>query len=150
AELAQQVQQWLAERAKEPFRKMAASERRAHEQTWKTRKQLMEESKFAILGHAVAGGTHEINNPLGLVINDRAVLRRDVYALRDLIHLYQEATTGPADHKPQIIERIRELAERIDLGRTLGGLDDVLNRSADGLKRIQQIVKDFRSFAVGK
>src|SRR5262245_22234767 len=129
---------------------MATSERRAHEQTSMTRKQLMEESRFAALGHAVAGVTHEINNPLGLVINDLAVLRRDVHALRDLIHLYQEANTVPAHQNLEVLERIRELAERIDLGRTLGGLDEVLNRSADALKRIQQMVKDFRNFAVGK
>jgi two-component system, NtrC family, sensor kinase len=150
AELARQVQQWLAERAKEPFKKMAALQRRAHEQTSKTRKQLMEEWKFAVLGHAVAGVTHEINNPLGLVINDLAVLRREVHAMRDLIQLYQQANPAPSDHNAAVLERIRELAERIDLGRTLGGLDEVLNRSADGLHRIQQIVKDFRNFAVGK
>jgi signal transduction histidine kinase len=45
------------------------------------------------------------------------------------------------------MSRVRELAERIDLAYTLGNLEGLLTRSREGLRRIQQIVKDLRDFA---
>jgi signal transduction histidine kinase len=46
-----------------------------------------------------------------------------------------------------VAEQIRDLAERIDLVYTLDNLAETLTRSREGLKRIQQIVRDLRDFA---
>src|SRR5205814_9078031 len=81
------------------------------------------------------------------VSNYLAVLQRDVNALRELLCLYGEAAALLTDQMPGLHARIRETAERIDLAYTVGNLDGLLNRSRDGLKRIQQIVKDLRDFA---
>ena len=95
----------------------------------------------------VARIRHEINNPLSFVSNNVAVLHRDVRALRELLAVYQEAELLIQAHQPDLLVRVRELVERHDLGYTLTNLDGLLNRSRDGLKRIQQIVKDLRDFA---
>jgi signal transduction histidine kinase len=42
---------------------------------------------------------------------------------------------------------VQALADRVDLDYTLGNVDELLARSRDGLKRIQQIVLDLRNFA---
>jgi signal transduction histidine kinase len=129
------------------LRETAASERRAHEELKKAQSQLVQSEKLAALGQLVAGVAHEINNPLSFVSNNVAVLQRDVRALRELLTLYQEAEAVLEQQLPGLRARVRELEERIDLCYTLSNLDGLVDRSREGLKRIQQIVKDLRDFA---
>jgi signal transduction histidine kinase len=102
---------------------------------------------LAALGQMVAGVAHEINNPLAFVGNNLAVLQRDVGCLRDVLQLYQEGNPALVEHQPDLVERIRALADRIDLSYTLNNLEGLMARSRDGVKRIQHIVKDLRDFA---
>lgn len=125
----------------------ALSERQAHEELKRAESHLVQSEKLAALGQLVAGIAHEINNPLAFVSNNMAVLQRDVRALRDLIQLYQEADPLLAQHGPALRARIQDLAERLDLAYTLDNLEGLTTRSREGLKRIQQIVKDLRDFA---
>ena len=95
----------------------------------------------------VAGVAHEINNPLSFVNNNVAVLQRDVAALKDLLMLYRQAEEIIATHNEELAGWIKEMEEHIDLPYTLSNLDELLIRSRDGLRRIQQIVRDLRDFA---
>jgi PAS domain S-box-containing protein len=129
------------------LRETAASERRAHQELKRAQSQLVQSEKLAALGQLVAGVAHEINNPLSFVSNNVAVLQRDVRALRELLTLHGEAVSLLEEQRPELAGRIRELGERVDLPYTLENLDGLMVRSRDGLKRIQQIVKDLRDFA---
>jgi signal transduction histidine kinase len=92
----------------------------------------------------VAGVAHEINNPLAFVGNNVAVMQRDMAAIRRLLDLYKQADGA----LPEKLRReIADLEEQMDLTYTLGNLDGLFARSRDGLRRIQQIVKDLRDFA---
>jgi PAS domain S-box-containing protein len=126
--------------------KVAASERQAHHKLKKAQSQLVQSEKLASLGQTVAGVAHEINNPLAFVINNMAVLQRDVGALQQILRLYQESDKQP-ERRAELLGEIHDCAERIDLAYTLGNLDGLVQRTRDGLKRIQQIVKDLRDFA---
>ena len=108
---------------------------------------LIESEKMASLGQLVAGVAHEINNPLAFVINNMAVLRRDVSAVRQLIDLYTEAQPLIEAHQPELAARVRDFHEEMDLAYTLANLDELLTRSSDGLQRIRQIVLGLRDFA---
>jgi signal transduction histidine kinase len=103
--------------------------------------------KLAGLGQMVAGVAHEINNPLAFVSNNVAVLQRDLKAIAKLLEMYGRLDATPPEQSAELKAEIRDLAERIDLSYTLTNLDEMLVRSRDGLKRIQQIVKDLRDFA---
>jgi signal transduction histidine kinase len=107
----------------------------------------VQSEKLAALGQLVAGVAHEINNPLSYVSNNVAVLQRDVRALRELVAVYQQAEDLLQAQRPELHARARELAEAMDLAYTLDNLEGLMARSREGLKRIQQIVKDLRDFA---
>jgi two-component system NtrC family sensor kinase len=113
----------------------------------RTQSQLVQTEKLAGLGQMVAGVAHEINNPLSFVGNNVAVLQRDLAAIRKLLEMYQQADPIVEAGNKSLMEEIRELAERIDLAYTLKNSDEMMVRSRDGLRRIQQIVKDLREFA---
>jgi LacI family transcriptional regulator len=133
---------------------LASSERqarmaiqKAHEELKTTQSQLVQEEKHAALSRLVAGVAHEINNPLAFVINNLAVLLRDVGELRDLLGLYREADETLLEHRPELFERIRLFKDRIELDYTLESLEGMIVRAGEGLRRIQQIVKELRDFA---
>jgi LacI family transcriptional regulator len=134
--------------------RLASSERqarmeiqKAHDQLKTTQSQLVQEEKHAALSRLVAGVAHEINNPLAFVINNIAVLLRDVGELRDLLRLYREADETLLEHRPEVFQRIRLFNDRIDVDYTLDNLEGMMVRAGEGLRRIQQIVKELRDFA---
>ena len=95
----------------------------------------------------MAGVAHEINNPLAFVTNNIVVLQRDFAELKGLLTLYQSADSLIATGAADTAAAIRETTERIDLSYTLENLAETLSRSREGLKRIQQIVRDLRDFS---
>ena len=126
---------------------IARSERAAHEALKQLESQMVQSEKLAALGRMVAGVAHEVNNPLAFVRNNLAMLQRDLGHLRALIQLYQEADESLDQSRPELLARIRALAEQMDLAYTLMNVESLATRSTEGLKRIEQIVKDLRDFA---
>jgi signal transduction histidine kinase len=107
---------------------------------------MLQNEKLASVGQLAAGVAHEINNPLAFVKNNNAVLQRDINALSRLIALYQRSNPTLSAHNPALSREIAELAERIDLPYTLPNLCEILERSGEGLRRIQDIVQNLRDF----
>jgi len=123
------------------------SERRAHRELKKAQSRLVQSEKLVALGQMVAGVAHEINNPLTFLTNNFVVLERDVLALRDLLARYQKADPSLSEQQPELFRALSEQAAIVDLPYILSNLDGLFSRSREGLKRIQQIVKDLRNFA---
>jgi signal transduction histidine kinase len=126
---------------------LADSERQAHEDLKRAESQLVQAEKLSALGRTVAGVAHEINNPLAFVLNDIALLRRDIPHLVQVFRLYGQAAGTLAEHDPDLLARIEEAIEEGDVAYLLENLEGLVHRTGEGLRRIQRIVLDLRNFA---
>ncbi len=142
AELEARVQQRTAQLAE-----AVRVAREANAALQRTQSALVQREKLAGLGQMVAGVAHEINNPLAFVTNNLAVVRRDCRALTDVVTAYREGEAALEAARPDLVARVREIDEEADLAHVVGVLPDLIARTHEGLRRIQQIVKDLRDFA---
>ncbi len=117
---------------------------KSHEDLKQTQGRMLQQANLASLGQTAAGVAHEINNPLAFVTNNITVLKREVTDLHDILRLYQQAETTLAAYQHDLHERIRELSDKMDLPFVQANLDGLLDRSREGLKRIQKIVENLR------
>jgi two-component system, NtrC family, sensor kinase len=143
------------------LQQLAQSEHQAHEALKSAQSRMVESEKLASLGQLVAGVAHEINNPLAFVSNNVAVLERDLLDLISLVGLYRRA--AEADRRPGAVpasdngagdadraaidQQIAGLCEQLDLDYCLKNLPRIIDRTREGLRRIERIVKDLRLFA---
>jgi len=126
---------------------LARSERQAHEALKQAQSLLVQNEKLASLGHLVAGVAHEINNPLSFVINNIAVVERDLGDVLSLIDLYRRADALVRNHDPGLFGEINEFAAEKDVDYCVEHLPRLIERTREGLRRIERIVKELRLFA---
>jgi PAS domain S-box-containing protein len=126
---------------------LAESERKAHEALKAAQSRMVQTEKLASLGQLVAGVAHEINNPLAFVSNNVAVLDRDMKDLIALVGQYRMLKRHKVGEEQETLSQIDQLSEQLDLDYTLKNLPQLIDRTRDGLRRIEQIVKDLRLFA---
>jgi signal transduction histidine kinase len=144
--LADDIETWLAsdfERLQVAHRELQST----HEALKSAQSRVIQAEKMASMGLLVAGVADEINNPLSFVSNNVAVLERDLNDLLDLIVLYRQGDANLGKAQPDLIEKINNLDERIDLNYCLSNLPRLTESTREGLRRIERIVKELRLFA---
>ena len=99
-----------------------------------TQAALIQTEKLASLGRLAAGVAHEINNPLAFVINNLAVLRRDVQAALRVLDKYGEGRAALARAEPELAAEAARLEEEIDLPYLRENLGRMFDSSAEGLR----------------
>jgi two-component system, NtrC family, sensor kinase len=129
------------------LQELARSEREAHEALKTAQSRMVETEKLASLGQLVAGVAHEINNPLAFVSNNVAVLERDLRDLKTLIGLYRQVERPVDTGQAELNGQIDAVSEQLDVVYTLDNMPRLIERTRDGLRRIERIVKDLRLFA---
>lgn len=126
---------------------LAQSERQAHEALKQAQSLLVQNEKLASLGHLVAGVAHEINNPLSFVGNNVAVIDRDLGDVLSLIAMYRRADDLIREHAPDLLAEIEAFSDENDLEYGVEHLPRLIDRTREGLRRIERIVKELRLFA---
>lgn len=112
-----------------------------------TQAALVQSEKLASLGQMAAGMAHEINNPIALVANNLAVLKRDVASAFEILDLYQSTHQELAQTNPELAKKLAELTEEYDYAWIRDESPALFDRSLAGLKRVRDIVQNLRSFA---
>lgn len=111
--------------------------------------QLRQALRLEAIGRMTAGIAHEINNPVGFLMNNFAALQADVAIFSDLIADYRSLREKAASH-PALASDVaaletKERETRLDF--ILNDLDTLFTESADGFERITRILAGMREFA---
>jgi two-component system, NtrC family, sensor kinase len=112
-----------------------------------TQAALILSQNLASVGQLAAGMAHEINNPLAIVMNNLALLRRDALALLNVLDVYRGAREGLARVEPALAAEVALLEEEIDLDYVRANFGWLLDKSLEGLRRVRDIVHNLRDFA---
>ncbi|QEG02129.1 Sensor protein ZraS [Stieleria maiorica] len=112
-----------------------------------TQAALVQSEKLAGLGQLAAGMAHEINNPISIVSNNLAVLRREVVGLLELVEKHRSLSDALAASRPDLAGELEQLDEDSDWEWVQENLPRLFESSSDGLKRVRDIVKNLRDFA---
>jgi signal transduction histidine kinase len=112
-----------------------------------TQAALIQNEQLASVGRLAAGVAHEINNPISFVVNNIAVLRRDVQTALKMLDAYGEGREDLSRVKPDLAALVARLEEEMDLAYVRENLSRVFDSTAEGLRRIRAIVQNLRDFA---
>jgi signal transduction histidine kinase len=112
-----------------------------------TQAALVQSEKLASLGQLAAGMAHEINNPVAYVMNNLAVLNRDVRSVMEVLQTYRRGTEVLARDDPNLAAEVTRLEEECDLAWVQENLPRLFEASLEGLSRVRDIVKNLRDFA---
>lgn len=135
-------------------RKQAEEElQRRHEELMATNRrleevnnQLLQAEKMAAIGQMAAGVAHEINNPVGYVRSNLDTLQNYVSQLLRIVDAYTE-TEGMLNAHRSLFEPIHRLKESVELDYLKDDVVELLKESKEGVSRVQQIVRDLKSFS---
>jgi PAS domain S-box-containing protein len=142
----QQLEQELADRVRTQAALQNSYDelRGLHRQLQEAQQYLMQSEKLAAVGQLAAGMAHEINNPIGFVSSNLAMLSRYQDSLAGILSLYREVETGLGE-EPRA--RIAALRQKIDLDFVLEDTRALLEETRAGIERVRKIVQDLRDFS---
>ncbi len=107
----------------------------AYETLKQTQSQLLQAGKMASIGQLAAGIAHEINNPIGFVKSNLSTLQRKASVMTATFREISE------------LEPTAEVVASYDCQDMIEDLNATIEESLDGVRRVEKIVNNLRSFS---
>ena len=106
--------------------------------------QLLQSEKLASIGQLAAGVAHEINNPIGFVSSNLTTLRNYVNSFLEATAVYDGLMVDVSDAGRQQVAAMRA---KLDFDFMKEDAVSLLEESAEGIRRVRQIVQDLKDFS---
>lgn len=119
------------------------------EQRERLQMELLQAHKLESVGRLAAGIAHEINTPIQYVTDSVFFANdgvSDLFRLLDRLESSEEWDLDPVA-KEKVLARIEQIISEAEIGYLRENLPSALQRSADGLHRVAEIVRSMKSFA---
>ena len=107
--------------------------------------QLLQSEKLASIGQLAAGVAHEINNPIGYVNSNLAMLGQYVEKLLRVVGAYERLESEPACRER--MADVNAIKEEADWEFLTQDIRDLLRESGEGITRVRRIVQDLKDFS---
>lgn len=126
--------------------------RKTYEHLKMTQSQLIHSEKMAGIGQLAAGVAHELNNPMGYVINNLTVLNAYIKDLFKLIYaldnLYSEKNKAFTKKQFSTIKKqMDKIKNQFKLEYIYHDVPELINETLEGAERIKNIVLNLTNFA---
>jgi two-component system NtrC family sensor kinase len=135
----------LVDQRTDQFKQASEALQREIDERKQLESQLVQSEKLASLGQLAAGVAHEINNPIGFISSNLGALDGYFKQLQDMLDAYREAEN--AIGSSEVIDRLGQLRERVELDFLREDIPLLIKESKDGIGRVGQIVKDLKDFS---
>ncbi|UWF48220.1 ATP-binding protein [Pseudomonas sp. N3-W] len=135
----------MVERRTRQFKEASVELQREVDERKQLESQLVQSEKLASLGQLAAGVAHEINNPIGFISSNLGTLDGYFKQLQEMLDAYREAEEAIASG--EVIERLGQLRDRVELDFLREDIPLLIKESKDGIGRVGQIVKDLKDFS---
>jgi len=117
----------------------------ANEELKATQSQMLHHEKMASVGQLAAGVAHEINNPMGFISSNLGSLAKYLERLGRYIE-HQDKLLKPLLDDAATIE-LKTERKKMKIDYLLEDSDDLISESLDGAERVQEIVRNLKSFS---
>jgi PAS domain S-box-containing protein len=138
-----------ASRAATDLRRAVTDLEQTNRELKQAESRLVMQEKLASAGRLAAGVAHELNNPIGFLMNNFAALEDDVELFRSIITDYR-GLLSKAKAVPSLKEAVSHLEQKereIHLDFTVRDIEDLFAESRDGFARTMAIVDSMRDLA---
>ena len=118
-----------------------------------TRAQLIQSEKLASIGQLAAGIAHEINNPLGYIHSNLAVLSSYITGIKKLWaandQLLENVKKADIDNPELNAEMLKltQLKKKLDMAYIFDDMPELIAEALSGTARVKEIVTDLKDYS---
>ncbi|MGJ3494223.1 C4-dicarboxylate transport sensor protein DctB [Piscirickettsia salmonis] len=113
--------------------------------------QLIQSEKLASIGQLAAGVAHEINNPIGYIMNNIEIMGEYLDSIKAITQQAKACSKTLASNDIQIkndqLQQLKNTLEQEDINYVIDDTEKIIEQSLEGAEKVKNIVLSLKSFA---